>query len=232
MDFATGVVAVTKQGAPTQLTTAGNLDSAAQQRFWQLAAVVVANPDFSMELGVGHPPYIPGRNYPLSLSELGLPTATPKSGGDDDNERSPCNGGEGRNQCREVNVSTFRPGLGSLRIIGGGGRIGGVGGIPPLPSPIRPVCAPDVPPAVCNELWRTNQAEWERWREGRCNDAALNGAFTVGAGAATFGTCVTPAVVAIVPCAGSALVYLASGIATALAARDCASTYRGPGTWP
>jgi hypothetical protein len=219
MDLVGGFVAITQPGAQPKVTSVNTLDASSQQQFQQLASLLASNPDFDMEVSLGQPAYIPGRSYPLSLADLGLPTVARAK---DFNERSPCP----NNRCRRVEVRAFNPTFGSILVSPPGLDA------PPLPQPIVPTCGPGVPQAVCDDKWRTDRQSWERWREGRCDDAALNGAAFAAAGAATWISCVSPAVVLVGPCVVSVIGYVITAVTTGLAARDCASTYRGPGTWP
>ncbi len=227
-DFAAGKVAHTAIGQAAEVKSVGELDSRSQQQFWQLAGIVAGNPHFSFEMRNGSPPNVPGHSHLLLASEFGLPGIGSKSGDDDEDgdEKSPCNA----DACLDaLNVTTSLPsfgGIGFLRIIGGGGVA------PPLPMPIEIACDEGVDPATCRYIIATNRASWDRWRGGRCNDAAANLAPGVAAGAATWGTCVTPVVVSVVPCAGSAITYALLGVLAADAGRACRLPYRGPGTWP
>lgn len=219
MDVFAELVAVTKPNAQPVVTGVRALDSALQRQFSHLAGLIRSNPTFDMEIALGRPAYIPGRTHPLSFGDLGLPISGQQKSF---NERSPCR----NDRCRRVEVTGWRATYGTILTTPVGLDN------PPPPRPVVPTCGPGVPQAVCDDKWRTDRQSFDRWREGRCNDAALNGALFATSGASTWLACVSPAVVLVAPCVISAISYAITAVTTGLAARDCASTYRGPGTWP
>jgi len=233
LDFASGEIVITLIDGQRFRVHRDQLPEAARAQFITLAQRVSFSPDFSFEAGIGapppsvtSPPQVPFWGYPLrsSLFGLGGPIAM-KSAGDG----SPCmNFGR---PCPVMDTVEVRP---QPEIGSGGGGGGGAIDLMWFRSHERPTNSTAFAQFEAL-LLEYDRVKWERWRQGRCQDAKLNAANVVLAASSIALTCAFPAVATkpgAVGCAASSLGYIIASHLYVEAVVDCQSSYPGPLGWP
>lgn len=233
LDFASGEIVITLIDGQRFRVHRDQLPEAARAQFITLAQRVSFSPDFSFEAGIGapppsvtSPPQVPFWGYPLrsSLFGLGGPIAMKSA-----EDGSPCMN-HGR-PCPVLDTVEVRP---QPEIGSGGGGGGDAIDLMWFRSTERPTNSTAFA-QFDTLLLEYDRVKWERWRQGRCQDAITN---TVHLALALYGlgySCSFPLAATkpgAVGCAVASLLYLVASHAFIGANRDCGSSYPGPLGWP
>ena len=233
LDFASGEIVITLIDGQRFRVHRDQLPEAARAQFITLAQRVSFSPDFSFEAGIGappasvtSPPRVPFWGYPLrsSLFGLGGPIAM-KSGGDG----SPCM--NNNRPCPVLDTVEVRP---QPEIGSGGGGGGGAIDLMWFRSTERPTNSSAFVQFDAL-LLEYDRMKWERWRQGRCQDAIRGTGYlatTAVALAHSCGQAYTATKPGLLICAAASIGYLLATDNYLNSSQDCRSSYPGPLGWP